>query len=383
MNDLAETLTTLWWIRLPQSARRLALRPVLALVDGLFIAVWPRLAAVLSPVALFLGLLLGAFHPGFDRVFSESWLMLILAVLFGVFSANLGAFFLAGFALGDFFLFHTAWAYRGSLLSGLVNVRLPLLIEYSLLGFMTTGIALATKSLLAQLRPPQSVPRDMQVLLAAGGHLGMTLLFVYLWMQVVPILIRPVFTWPGGSPSVQAMQILQQAGWPLLLVAALASLGRMGLQQLVSRHPQWQARLDAREQQLNDARPLAPLSAKVPLVARVAFTAIWSTLMLSGMLQAWWDGLVLLAVIGVLQLARARLVTPAPVLAWARRIERVPLPLRLAAGVLLTTLVARIALGPALSITNSFRPILLLTVFALFVFYLLDPLRQDGQATDA
>jgi hypothetical protein len=105
--------------------------------------------------------------------------------------------------------------------------------------------------------------------------------------------------------------------------------------------------------------------------------------MLSGMLQAWWDGLVLLAVIGVLQLARARLVTPAPVLAWARRIERVPLPLRLAAGVLLTTLVARIALGPALSITNSFRPILLLTVFALFVFYLLDPLRQDGQATDA
>lgn len=383
MNDLAETLTTLWWIRLPQSARRLALRPVLALVDGLFIAVWPRIAAVLSPLALLLGLLFGALHPGFDRVFSESWPVLILAVMLGVFSAHLGAFFLAGFALGDFFLFHTAWAYRGSLIGGLVNVRLPLLIEYSLLAFMTTGIALATKSLLAQLRPAQSVPRDMQVLLAAGGHLGLTLLFVYLWMQVVPILIRPVFTWPGGSPSIQAMQILQQAGWPLLLVAALASLARMGLQQLVSRRATGQARLEAREQQLNDAQPLAPLSSKLPLVARVAFTAIGSTLMLAGMLEAWWDGLILLVVIGALQLARARLVAPAVVLAWARRIERIPLPLRLAAGVLLTTFVARIALGPALAITNSFRPILLLTVFALFVFYLLDPLRQDVQTNDA
>lgn len=379
MDEMAETLTQLWWVRLPHMARRVALRPVLALVDGLFLTVWPRVAAALSSLSLLLGLLFGALHPGFGQVFSESWLVLILAVLFGVFSAHLGALFLAGFALGDFLLFHTAWAYRGSLLSGLINVRIPLLIEYALLAFMTTGVALATKSLLAQLRPPQRLPRQTRLLLAFAGHLGLTLLFVYLWMQVVPILIRPVFTWSGGSPPVAAMEILQQRGWPLLLVAALASVARMALLQRVHTSAALRARLAAREQALNQTTPLAPLTSKIPLSVRVGLTSIWSTLMLAGMLEAWWDGLILLIVITVLQLARARVVTPAPLLGWARRIERVPLPLRLAAGILVTTFVARIALAPALAVTNSFRPILLLTLFALFVFYLLDPLRDDVQ----
>lgn len=382
MAELAETLTNAWWVRLPQAVRRVALRPVLALVDGFFLTAWPRVAAALSTLSLLLGLLFGALHPGFDEVFSESWPVLILAVFLGVFSAHLGALFLAGFALGDFFLFHTAWAHRGSLLSGLINVRIPLLIEYALLAFMTTGIALATKSLLGQLRPPRRLPRQTHTLLAFGGHLGLTLLFVYLWMQVVPILVRPVFTWPGGSPSVAAMQILQQRGWPLLLVAALASVGRMALLQRVHGQAALRARVDARERQLNQTPPLTPFTARLPLSVRVALTSIWSTLMLAGMLEAWWDGLILLVVITTLQLARARIVVPPAITAWARQIGRVPLPIRLAAGILITSLVARIALAPALAITNTFRPILLLTLFALFVFYLLDPLRDDGQAVE-
>ena len=383
MAENAERLTELWWIRLPQAARRVAVRPVLVLVDGLFIAVWPRVAALLSPLALILGLLFGALHPGFGEVFSQSWPVLILAVLLGVFSGHLGALFLVGFAFGDFFLFHREWAFRGSLISNLFNIRVPLLIEYGLLAFMTTGIALATKSLLAQLRPPQSLPRQARILLAIAGHFGLTLLFVYLWMQVVPILIRPVFTWPGGSPPVDAMEILQQQGWPLLVIAGMASLGRMGLQQMVARNAAWSAKLDRREAQLNETTPLVPLTATVPLAARVALTSIWSTLMLAGMFEAWWDGLILLVVITILQLARARVLAPRALLPWARQIERIPLPLRLAIGILVTSFVARIALAPALAGTNSFRPILLLTVFALLVFYLLDPLRDEARPVRA
>lgn len=379
MASTIEQLTELWWIRLPQAVRRVALRPVLVLVDGLYLTAWPRVAAALPALSLLLGLLFGAFHPGFRDVFSQSWPVLILAVLLGIFSGQLGALFLVGFAFGDFFLFHGEWTYRGSFLRNLIQVRVPLLIEYGLLAFMTTGIALATKSLLAELRPPQRLPRQARTALAFGGHLGLTLLFVYLWMQVVPILIRPVFTWPGGSPPVDAMEILQQQGWPLLVFAGIASLGRMALQQVVARRESLSAVVDARERQLNNVGPLAPYSARVPLVARVIVTSVWSTLMLSGMLERWWEGVILLLVIGGLQLARARLFAPAAVSRWAGQIRRVPLPWRLAAGVLITMLVARLVLGPALLRTNSFRPILLLTIFALFIFYLLDPLRDDAQ----
>lgn len=379
MATTIEKLTEMWWIRLPLAVRRVAVRPVLILVDGLYLTAWPTVAALLPALSLLLGLVLGAFHPGFRDVFSQSWPVLILAVVLGIFSGHLGALFLAGFAFGDFFLFHTEWAYRGSFVRNLFQIRVPLLIEYGLLAFMTTGIALATKSLLAQLRPPGRFPRQARVALAIGGHLGLTLLFVYLWMQVVPILIRPVFTWPGGSPPVDAMEILQQRGWPLLVIAGVASLGRMGLQQVVARRDDLAKAVDERERQLNNVTPVEPFSARVPLLGRVALTSVWSTLMLSGMLERWWEGVILLLVITGLQLARARIVAPAVLRSWTEQIRRVPLPWRLAAGVLIISFVARVALGPALARTNSFRPILLLTIFALLVFYLLDPLREDAR----
>lgn len=332
---------------------------------------------MLSPITLLLGLLLGAFHPGFGEVFSESWLVLILAVLLGVFSGHLGAMFLVGYVLGDFFLYHSEWEFQGSFISHLLRIRVPLLIEYGLLAFMTTGIALSTKSLLAQLRPPQSAPRAARTALAIAGHFVLTLVFVYLWMQVVPILIRPVFTWPHGSPPVAAMEILQQRGWPLLVAAGIASLGRMGLQQLVSNNDVWRGRLAQREQRLNEAEPVTPLAAGIPAAGRVALTSLWSTLMLAGMMEAWWDGFILLVVITALQLARAQVVAPQALVRWGRIISRIPLPLRLVVGIVVTSVVARMTLGPALLSTNSFRPILLLTVFALLVFYLLDPLRAE------
>lgn len=379
MDERWDRLVELWWIRLPQAVRRIAVRPVLVLVDGLFLTAWPKAAAILPPLVLLIGLLCGALHPGFGEAFSESWLVLILALFLGVFSGHLGAMFWLGYVFGDFFLFHREWTLFGSFPSHLVRVRIPLLIEYGLLAFMATGIALGTKGLLAQLRPPQSLSRQVRFLLAVAGHFFLTLVFVYLWMQVVPILIRPLFTWPYGTPPVAAMAILQQQGWPLLLVAGVASLARMGLQQVIANNEAQRATLDWREQQLNGAEPVSPLSARIPAFGRVALTSVWSTLMLAGMMEAWWDGLILLAVITVLQLARARVLPVDIMTRWAGFVTRIPFLLRLAVGLAVTSFVARIALGPALLATNSFRPILLLTIFALLVFYLLDPLREEAR----
>ena len=371
----------LWYVRLPLVARRLGPRPFLALTDGLYVAAWPRAAAVLTPLALLIGLFLGALHPGFRQVFSQSWPMLILAVLLGVMSGHLGALFLLGFAVGDFFLWHTEWLYRGSLLQNLFRIRLPLLIEYALLAFMTTGVALGTKSLLVQLRPPASWPAAVRRAAAFGGHLLLTLLLVFLWTQVVPILIRPVFTWTGGSPPVDAMEILQRGSWPLLLVAALASLARMALQQRALSQPALRARLDRLEATLAAATPSPPLASPLPPIAAVAFGALWATLMLSGVLEAWWQALILLIVLLALHAARAGLL-PLPLQGWAALVSRVPAVARLATGIVVVAVLSRLLLGGLLNRTNSFWPILLVTILALFVFYLLDPLpaaRAAGQ----
>jgi hypothetical protein len=374
--DLQERLRDLWWIRVPLAVRRLGARPLLVLVDGLAVAVWPRVAAFLSPLVLFLGLLLGGLHPGFDQVFSQSWIVLLPAVLLGVFSGHLGAFFLVGYAFGDFFLWHTEWTFRGSFLQNLLRVRIPLLIQYGLLAFMTTGVPLATKTLLVQLRPPSTLPRPVRRALAVAGHLVLTLLLVYLWIQIVPILIRPVFTWTGGGPPVDAMEILQQRSWPLLLVAGVASLARMGLQTVVAAGAEERAALEALEERLQAAPPVTAVAARLPLPVLMAGTAVWSTLMLAGMLEAWWDGLLLGAVIVGLQVARAGIIG-APLRPWAQFVSRIPVPLRLAAGIVVVAVLSRVALGTLMARTNSFRPILLVTILALLVFYLLDPLHPQ------
>jgi hypothetical protein len=53
---------------------------------------------------------------------------------------------------------------------------------------------------------------------------------VYVWAKTVPLLIRPVFVWPGGVPTVEAIAPLQERGWVLVLILVAVAVGRVFLE---------------------------------------------------------------------------------------------------------------------------------------------------------
>ncbi len=376
-----ERLGSFWWIHLPLSARRLSIGATVALLDGLYITIQPLIAALAPLLTLLLGLYIGWSHWGFQVVFTESLAVMVFATLLGILSAHLGLLFLCGFAFGDFFLAVTAWrCFSGffggicadGLISQVTRVRIPLIIEYGLLGLLTVNVPILTKTLLGHLVPPPRFSRAVSIGLAMIGHAVITGILVFFWVQAVPILIRPVFSWRGDSPPVQAIAVLQQRGMILVYVALIASVVRMMVQSLTVIRPHFRARIDAIEEALFSVPAVTPITQYLHPWIRTAGQAIWSTLLISGMVFLWYDAVLLGILIFLLQAARARLI-PVPLGRWPLLVQRIPLLVRMVIGSLVIFYLARSFLEAQMRVTNSFRPVVLLTGISLIIFFLLNP----------
>ena len=371
-----------WWIRLPLAAHRISAGLAETLLDGYYLVAWPLMTAIAPPLVLITGLLIGAWHPGFGEVFTQSMLVMVVAAAIGILSAQSGLLFVTGFALGDFFLWHGYWVCppRTMWLAQLcgdprweqvVRSRVPLLIVYGVIALLAVGIPIATKGLLAQFPPPRFATPSVWFAIMMAGHAVLTGALVYLWAQAVPLLIRPVFTWRGDNPPEAAVSPLQDRVAPLVVAAVIASLARMTLQRATVVSPRSTARLNAWEANLAwaaAARPSPPL--RPPAAVQVAATAAWSTLLLAGVLEGWAEAALLAGLLLVLQAARARLI-PVPLGAWPQVAYRVPHLIRLVAGTAVTVLLARMVLPGGLG--ESFRPLLHLLMAGLIVAFLFSP----------
>lgn len=370
--SLGERLSRIWWLHLPLGVRRLSSSLAITLVDGLYLATRPWVGFLAPPIALALGGAIGALHPGFDKVFSESVTVLAIGTLVGVLSGHLGTLFLAGYAVGDFFIAHAEWPQPERLLAHITRVRLPLLIEYGLLSLLVRNVPMVTKGLLAEMAPPARLSERTRLAVAMGAHAVMTGALVFLWTQTVPLLIRPIYTWQGKQPPSDAIVPLQGGAWLLVVVAVGASLARMVLQGQTAMQPSISARMDALEQRLASARPLVSLGQRVPASLSVVVQAAWATLILSGMLDTWLDGLILGVLILFVQAARTGIIK-IPLGPWPALVERIPLLARLVAGMLVVGVVSSTVLHGRTLSTESFRPVTLLTALSLVILYLLAP----------
>jgi hypothetical protein len=371
-NDWRTGFLRLLWIRVPLRARKLSGHLALILTDGYYLVAWPRWAAMLPLLALLTGCVIGWNRWGFVTVFSESMPLMILAAGLGILSGNLGCFFLVGFAASDFY--HSP-----------VPFRLPLLIAYALLGQLTTAIPVFTKLLLAQMPPPDAWPRRLRFGLAVAGHLFLITAMVALWVQVVPLLIRPVFTWQGAQPPKEAMEPLQLYGLILVAVAFLASLARMILQGVTTFQFHRLQALTKLEREFNTAqdaeRQVKPLIDRLPPLVQVGWRTLWATFLLAGMLQFWWDTFLLLGLIFILQAMRKRLL-PVPLGPWPRIIEKVPLLIRLIISFAVISYIANNYLAPHLQGMATFRPFVVMVGVAWVITFLLAPgleARQPSQ----
>ncbi|MDR6226335.1 hypothetical protein [Desmospora profundinema] len=380
-SGLIKRLTEFFWIRLSLWGLYGSRTMPLTMTDGIHLTAWPRWGALAPPVALLTGLLFGWFHLGYEYVYSESILFLTIAVILGIFSAHLGLMFLVGFIFGEFVL-SLDWSStpgfgRNGVVENVVFYRIPLLISYGLLAVLLVKIPVLTKQLLVQIRPPQGLSEKAKTVFVMIGHGLLTGVMVYFWVQIMPVLIRPVFTWLSRNPRVDAIETFQVYGFWLVMIAVFISILRVYLQSLTTFRAELRKRMDRVadrfEQKLEEKPNLVPLGERLHPWIHTVLVSAMLTLVLAGLYESWLDAFLLGAFILVLQAARARLI-PVPLGKWPEWMERIPLLYRLIIGFVLLLYLSHTVLDYTFSSRSyTFRPVILLTGLAMLITFLLNP----------
>jgi len=195
---------------------------------------------------------------------------------------------------------------------------------------------------------------------------------VLVWCQAVTILVRPVFTWSGSSPSIEAVSTVG-AWWPWLAAAAAgAALVRGILEGVVA--PRMRLATDAaaltRERQAS-ARQAGNAVDDVPDALRTAVAVGGMTILLAGMFERLEDWLVAALVIGLLAML-ARGLGGWLTGGWAIGMRRIPGAVRVAVALGCGYLLADRVLALAWSGT-TLRAMMIGTLLTLTLLFMLFP----------
>ncbi len=385
-----DALTALWWIRLPRKASRMSRGLAFALADGHFLATYPLLGLLITPASVITGLVCGVNTLGYARSFTESLVVMSLAVSFGFLAGQSGLAFVSGFAVGDFFLGQTKWTFYSlthngifydGFLAGLLRVRLPMLIAYLLMAALAVGIPVLIRRLLYELPGAHRLPAWLGF--GIGGLLNVMLVYVgvTLWAAGAAVMIRPMFTWSANSrvwgvdlPSeqavpVRAIQPLQMDAAVIARIAVIAVLVRLGLLALAWFVHPLASRMRAIEHGL--AEPIAEVDrpGRVHTLVLATLLAGLSTLIFAGMITFWWVAVLFFAEFLLLRLLVAGLIPPR--IDWWRTVAaKVPLLVRLAFALVIVRTLSDAFVNPAAA---TFTPVALFVAATVAVLYLLIP----------
>src|SRR2546430_11215275 len=382
------TLTRLWWEGRPRRADRLSPGVSAHVGDGHFLAAYPLVGTVATPAAAVTGLAFGAFRIGCLRSFSESLTLVLVAVALGYLAGQLGAAFVAGFAVGDFLIGQTRWIFhsKGSgimgdgLIAGVLRIRVPMLIAYLLLLALAVALPALFRRLLADLPGVRRLTGQFGFGVAVILNVVLVYLGVNVWVKAAAVLIRPLYTWsvrltvfgfpipPERVVAREAVQTFQDDGIWIVRVAVIATLVRFALVWLTLEVPALNRRLLAVEHELAHPVPDAPASQRYRRLPVAVLTAGLSTLMLSVLIEAWWMAARFVGAFFLIRALSSGLIPPR--LDWWRRlVGRIPLLVRLAVAPLAVQAMATSFVGP----THSFTPMALFIAAAVGVLYLLVP----------
>lgn len=353
------------WLRIPLRTARWWPGAGIALGDGHYLTRWPLAALLAGPACAAVGLLFGSLHPG--ETYTFSLLTMIALAVIGQGGAALGVWATVGYAAGDFFLHDDAVFERISSGGQIFTVGLPALLSYVLLGLLTVVAPMTVLGWRSMVLHTGRLPlRLLRVAepVAAGLAAGFG---AYVWEKVVPLLIRPVFVWPGGQPSVNAIAPLQQWGWILVLTVMAAAVGRVFLDRraltgktLAFAQILWAGLLSELAK-----GPRGGVQGSL----RAGLGAAGITFLMSGLIGSYLETVVVFAFFTGLLLARRFLLVGAPAVAAA--LARVPFAVRCGVGLLGGYLVARVVVAQFWTQTQSFWPVLAGTCAAIAVVTLL------------
>jgi hypothetical protein len=341
MSSLARAL----WIGMPGRVGRVSAILGAALNDGAYLTAWPVIA-LLAPVgAAALGFVLGATHEGY--VYTYSLLtMALLAAVAGL-GSGLGLAAWTGYVLGDLLLFPRSTSEFGPLLATpgltekLIQVYFPLALSYVILGLLLVVIPLVATAVGTQLARALG-PRLTHAQLAGQAVATITqAALAFSWAQMTAFLIRPIWTFHGAVPTIEAISPLQQHAGILALVTAAAAGSRVFLIRSGGTSATSQIR--------------APRT--WPWWLAVPSKAVVLTVLLSGLMDTIADAVIFAGLLGGIFFLQAVVV---PRLPFYEIVQRIPIAPRYLVVVLLAYLLASVIVEPAVTGgQSSFRSLLL------------------------
>lgn len=371
------------WVEIPIRAQRISNTLTDVLLDGFYLAAFPGLSVALHVLVLVGGFASGWLHPGFRTVFSESMFFMIVAGAIGMLSARMGLLFVISFAIGDFFLVSHRAFYDHGLIRNFLEVRVPLLIEYSLLGMLLIGIPLVVKQMVGTFRPPSKLS-DTQLIFVAAGLMGvLTGVLVFFWAQAAPLLMRPIFVWnqsPSAIPTAMAMPL--QTQWYIIVVAlSVVAYARVWIQYRIDTNEGIEKTLGPLKEQLSTAKPVVPLTIQISPILLAIISSVWIVFLLSGMLTNWLQVIILVVVFAAFSALRSGIILlplgPLPTFMY-----KVPFIARFLAGVILIVWVANQAVTRRFY-GDGFEAIIITVVLSSAIFFILMPPISDSEEKKA
>jgi hypothetical protein len=288
------------WVNVPGPMEPMAIarmwpRLAFGLVEGLYTP--GTVHGLASACALGVGLLIGGVRLGFTDLYTEAIALMATLLAVGIVFSGLGAGIALGIAAGDIAVTlgrcliglltsdSSIWACAATVASRLLVYSVLL----SLVVFIPQSARYAARSV--------RLPRRVAGWRAAGAvrwvlTTALTVLFVWIWSETVPLLTRPLFTWSGRTPPVISPDSHAHDRDILLIVAVCACAARAALRRAMpacATPPRDYAAVRAL------VRKRLEQAEQQPTWRRVAWMTSVMTFMLSGLCQSWLDGALLAA----------------------------------------------------------------------------------------
>jgi hypothetical protein len=224
-----ERVSDLVWRRGPQALGRRSFSLGVALADGSWLRAWPAAAATAPACALTVGAILALVRP--DPTYTSSVAVLVLLVSLAGIGAGIGVWTWFGYVGADL-LFNRAGSGLGfhgpsDTLSKAWDLYIPRVLTYVLLAVMLVIIPVAATGIRVQLSRLARMSGDLKTGLDALLHGALFGVGVALWAQATAFMVRPLWSFSGRIPDIQAIAPLQEHAVLLGVVGGAVAAARV------------------------------------------------------------------------------------------------------------------------------------------------------------
>lgn len=291
--------------------------------DGLYLISFKTFAALTPLLTLGLGVACGWLGFGAETVFSESLAIIIIALLCGCISTLHGGLFVLGF--GAVNLFTAQGNYWAADTGDQILFRLGLLVTYMAMALLAVGIPFLARALRNTVE--FTFLRSADARLIGQSILGGVVYggLVFLYLQVLPLLIRPPFTWIDTAPTVAAAYQAQSLTTVIVVIAVVGGIVRVLAETLA-----------ATSDPIGQSIALEPVQKALeskgwldqfPLPVQMGISTVGSTVLFAGLFMSWTDVLIMAGGFLAVNIARRPLAKLVPI--WPETMGRIPLLIRL------------------------------------------------------